>query len=107
MSSSPSDRGSSGASDRSRRLGAGGRRSAADQVGRRAKRRIPFEFDEEAYARLEALVDGAGAASKAEVVRRALRVYEWLVTESKAGHSIALLDPDGETIGRYDLRVIT
>ena len=53
------------------------------------------------------LVGEAGAASKAEVVRRALRVYEWLVTESKAGHSIALLDSDGATIGRYDLRVIT
>ncbi len=49
------------------------------------RRRVSFDLDQAVYDRLQALMETTGTKSKAEVVRRALRVYEWLVEQEEHG----------------------
>ncbi len=68
---------------------------------------MPFDFDEEMYQRLEALVEDSGSASKAEVVRRALRLYEWLLKKADEDRSIIVTSSDGaKTEGPYNLDLL-
>jgi hypothetical protein len=69
-------------------------------------RRVRFDFDDEAYARLERLRDETGSVSKAEVVRRALRVYEWLVGQAHQHRSIVVTSETGEQERAVDIDLI-
>jgi hypothetical protein len=46
-----------------------------------AKQRIQFDFSPDALRRLEELKEKTDASTKAEVVREALKLYEWFVTQ--------------------------
>ena len=70
------------------------------------RRRIQFEFDAAAYDRLVRLQEKTENATKAEVIRSALRLYEWLVEKAEAGKSITLVKESEETEGPIDLRLI-
>ncbi len=54
-------------------------------------RRIQFEFSTEAFERLGKLKEDSNASSYAEVVRDALRVYEWVLEEKNAGNEIGAI----------------
>jgi hypothetical protein len=51
-----------------------------------------------AEARLDALMRETGDEDRAEVLRNALRLYEWVVEQTGAGHQIAAVK-DGEIEG--------
>lgn len=93
--------------------GAGGRRNTQpDPASRRdsadvsaAAHRIQFEFAPDAYRRLTQLQTDTEGATKAEVVRQALRLYEWLTEKAKEGRSITL-SVNGDVEGPIDLRLI-
>lgn len=62
---------------------------------RRAEgKRIQFEFPPEASERLDRMKDVTESASYAELVRNALRIYEWVVEQEKAGYDIGLVKDD-------------
>jgi metal-responsive CopG/Arc/MetJ family transcriptional regulator len=50
-------------------------------MAERQKERVQFDFAPEALQRLDDIKQKTGAATRAETVRNALRVYEWLVDE--------------------------
>jgi hypothetical protein len=52
--------------------------------------RVQFDFSQEAIARLDALQQEVQSVSRAELIRRALAVYEWLVAKAKKGEAIQL-----------------
>ena len=52
------------------------------------------------YERLTTLRERVEAASNAEVIRRALQLYEWVVDESEKGHEVAIRMNDGDEV-RY------
>ncbi len=56
--------------------------------------RIQFQFSPEAYARLQALQKRVDASSYAELVRNALRIYEWILDQEDEGNSFALVKDD-------------
>ena len=56
--------------------------------------RIQFQFSPEAYTRLNDLRDRVEATSYAELVRNALRIYEWVLDQEKEGYSFALIKDD-------------
>lgn len=60
-------------------------------------KRLQFEFSKEAYDRLEKMKAESGAASFAELVRNALRVYDWVKQQEKNGYELALVK-DGEHV---------
>lgn len=53
--------------------------------------RIQFEFSDEAYERMGKIKELTGATSFAELIRKALRVYEWVVQQEKNGYAIGLV----------------
>jgi Arc/MetJ-type ribon-helix-helix transcriptional regulator len=71
---------------------------AAGQEPGRATTRVQLEMPPQAMERLQRLKDRTEAASYAEVIRNALRLFEALVEEHEKGAEFSLKRPDGETI---------
>ena len=57
-------------------------------------KRIQFEFPQEAVDRLNRMRDQTGATSYAEVVRNALRMYEWFLDQQADNYDIGLVRDD-------------
>jgi hypothetical protein len=75
-------------------------RAAADamETGERTTTRVQLEMPPQAMERLQRLKDKTEAASYAEVIRNALRVFEALVTEHEGGAEFYLKRPTGESV---------
>jgi hypothetical protein len=54
-------------------------------------KRIQFEFSADALDRMERLKEKTHARSYAELIRDALRAYEWMVDEKEAGHEVGAI----------------
>jgi hypothetical protein len=61
----------------------------------RATTRVQLEMPPQAMERLQRLKDKTEAASYAEVIRNALRLYEALIGEADRGADFAVRQPDG------------
>lgn len=61
-----------------------------------SKTRVQFDFAPEALRRLDEIKAKTGAATRAETVRMALRLYEWFVyeTSSHPNCTLTLTDQD-------------
>jgi metal-responsive CopG/Arc/MetJ family transcriptional regulator len=57
-------------------------------------KRIQFEFSAEALERLDRMKKATGKSSYAELVRDALRVYEWFAQQEGEGYDIGLVKGD-------------
>jgi Ribbon-helix-helix protein, copG family len=79
-----------------------GRYGAAEgsetESGERSTTRVQLEMPPQAMERLQRLKDRTEAASYAEVIRNALRLFEALVDEHEKGAEFSLKKPDGETV---------
>lgn len=64
----------------------------------RATTRVQLELPPQAMDRLQRLKDRTEAASYAEVIRNALRLFEALVDEHEKGAEFSLKRPNGETV---------
>ncbi len=75
-------------------------RAAADAMenGGRTTTRVQLEMPPQAMERLTRLKEKTEAASYAEVIRNALRLFEALLDEHEKGAEFALKRPDGETV---------
>lgn len=62
------------------------------------KERVQFDFFPEALQRLDNIKEKTEAATRAEVIRNALKVYEWLVNELDPDSTIKVLDKDDKEI---------
>lgn len=68
------------------------------EPGERATTRVQLEMPPQAMERLQKLKDRTEAASYAEVIRNALRLFEALVDEHEKGADFSLKRPDGEIV---------
>jgi len=75
-------------------------RAAADAMENpeRTTTRVQLEMPPQAMERLQKLKEKTEAASYAEVIRNALRVFEALVQEHEAGAEFSLKRSNGETV---------
>lgn len=64
----------------------------------RTTTRVQLELPPQAMDRLQRLKDKTEAASYAEVIRNALRLFEALVDEHEKGAEFSLKRADGETV---------
>ena len=71
---------------------------AAGEESGRSTTRVQLEMPPQAMDRLQRLKDRTEAASYAEVIRNALRLFEALVEEHEKGAEFSLKRADGETI---------
>ena len=68
------------------------------EAGERSTTRVQLEMPPQAMERLQKLKDKTEAASYAEVIRNALRLFEALVDEHEKGAEFSLKRPDGEIV---------
>ena len=68
------------------------------ETGERSTTRVQLEMPPQAMERLQKLKDRTEAASYAEVIRNALRLFEALVDEHEKGAEFSLKRPDGEIV---------
>lgn len=61
----------------------------------RARKRITFEFEPNAYERLDRLKENTEATSYAELVRNALRLYEFMKEKQEEGFEARLTRESG------------
>jgi hypothetical protein len=65
------------------------------------RHRVQLDFTPEAFERLRTLRERSEAQTNAEVVRNALRILEWFITEKEKGARIQVID--GDTIREVQL----
>ena len=70
------------------------------------KQRVQFDFSPEALQRLETLKELTDASTKAEVIRNALKIYEWLVTQIDSENIIEVQDKEGKAVFRIPAKVL-
>ena len=58
--------------------------------------RVQLDFSQDAFDRLQALKDAIDARSNAEVIRKALQVFEWVYTKRREGSGLQLVRKDGK-----------
>ena len=75
--------------------------SKSGQPSTPAVRRIQMDMPRRSVERLERLRDLTEAASYAEVMRNALRLYEAMIEEVEAGHEILI--KRGEIVARLPI----
>ena len=73
-------------------------RGEETESGERATTRVHLEMPPQAMERLQKLKDRTEAASYAEVIRNALRLFEALVEEHAKGSEFSLKRADGEIV---------
>ena len=66
--------------------------------GERGTTRVQLEMPPQAMVRLQKMKERTEAASYAEVIRNALRLFEALVEEHEKGAEFSLKRPDGEIV---------
>ena len=74
------------------------REGERSEAGERDTTRVQLEMPPQAMERLQRLKEKTEAASYAEVIRNALRVFEALVQEHEAGAEFSLKRASGETV---------
>ena len=70
------------------------------------KQRVQFDFSPEALKRLEIMQELLDAPTKAEVVRNALKLYEWFLTKVDPDSTIEIQDKDGKNQFRIPVSVL-
>jgi Ribbon-helix-helix protein, copG family len=68
---------------------------------RREKERVQLDFSHEALERLDEIKEISGAATRAEVMRQALRLYEWFIKETTPNSTISIVDEEGKTTSLF------
>ena len=69
------------------------------------KQRIQFDFTPDALKRLENLMIHVNASSKAEVIRNALKLYEW-IAQADPDDMVELKDKEGKTLSLVPVKVL-
>jgi len=68
-------------------------------IANKVTERVQPELPQASFDRLKKLKDKTEAASYAEVIKNALRLYEALIAEAEAGNNVCIRHADGcETI---------
>jgi metal-responsive CopG/Arc/MetJ family transcriptional regulator len=70
------------------------------------KERLQFDFSTEALKRLDDIKDKTDASTRAEAVRNALRLYEWLVNEVDPDYTIKVYDKKNKLVSSFTARLL-
>lgn len=60
------------------------------------KRRLQFDFTDEGLRELDELQKAAGLPTRAELIRHALRLFQWTIDETTKKGATLLLEKDGK-----------
>ncbi len=69
------------------------------------KERVQFDFSEEMLQKLDDIMKKTGAATRAEAVRNALRVYDWFIDTDPDDH-IKVIGENNEVIQAFKAKLL-
>ena len=75
-------------------------------MAEKQKERVQFDFSLEALQHLDNIKQKTGAATRAETVRNALRLYEWLVSEVDPDSTIKVVDKDNQVTSMFKAKLL-
>jgi metal-responsive CopG/Arc/MetJ family transcriptional regulator len=78
----------------------------AEKSAQKDKERLQFDFTSDAIDRLDEIRDLIGAASRAEVIRNALRVYEWLIKDVGDDDTIQVVTKEKKVAARFNAKLL-
>ncbi len=70
------------------------------------KERLQFDFTPESLERLDRMKEQSQASTRAEVVRNALRLYEWFLNDVEPEHTIKVFDQNNELVSAFKARLL-
>ncbi len=70
------------------------------------KERVQFDFAPEALQRLDEIKEKTEATTRAEVVRNALKLYEWIVNEVDPDSTIKVFDKNNEAVAIFKAKLL-
>jgi metal-responsive CopG/Arc/MetJ family transcriptional regulator len=69
------------------------------------KERVQFDFSEEMLQKLDGIMRKTGAATRAEAMRNALRVYDWFIDTDPDDH-IKVIGENNEIIQAFKAKLL-
>ena len=69
------------------------------------KERLQFDFSEEMLQKLDYIMEKTGAATRAEAVRNALRVYNWFIDTDPDDH-IKVIGENNEVLQAFKAKLL-
>jgi hypothetical protein len=60
------------------------------------KKRLQFDFTEDALQELDELQKSTGAPTRAELIRHSLRLLQWMIDETKHHNATLLIERNGK-----------
>ncbi len=60
------------------------------------KHRLQLDFTQQALGELDELREATGLPNRAEVIRQALRLLQWTITETQQNGASLLIEKDGQ-----------
>jgi Ribbon-helix-helix protein, copG family len=81
-------------------------KTAHTDAKRREKERVQFDFTPESLDRLDKLKEQIGASTRAEVVRQALRLFDWFVTEVEEEDTLTITDSNKEIVSTFKAKLL-
>ena len=70
----------------------------AAEVTSKQKERVQFDFSQEVQQKLETIIEKTDSATRAEVVRRAIKLYYWLVNDVDPDNTLKIFDKNSDAI---------
>jgi hypothetical protein len=68
----------------------------ANEVNSKQKERVQFDFSTKDLKRLDDIKEKTDAVTKAEIVRKALKLYDWFVNEVDPDSTLKIFDKRSE-----------
>ncbi len=66
--------------------------------------RVQVDFSEDALNRLEELRERTESGTKSDVIRNALRLYEWMVEQSEMARTIEVKEKNGDQVSKTEAK---
>lgn len=67
----------------------------------KTKERVQLDFTPEALQKLEEIQKAVGATTRAEVIRNAIRLYSWFITETTPNSKIKIFNEKDEITSAF------
>ena len=72
----------------------------------KSKERLQFDFSTEALKRLDDIKAKTDTSTRAETVRDALRLYEWLVNEVEPDYTVKIYDKSNKLLTAFKAKLL-
>ncbi len=72
----------------------------------RTKERVQLDFAPEALERLDQLKELTGASTRAEIIRQALRLFEWFVNDIDPNDTLTITNDDDKIKATFKAKLL-